>query len=207
MKWKIKTLATGAVGCLLALGTIAGYRYYTGGLDRLPDAVCSGAVTRDIVTKALPSASDAREGSRVNPPGGRFLFTCHVYTSGDSIISGEVETTDVAPDTWSSYYEGQADGSPVRAKKGPVHILSVSENRASLYVPCIPIGTSVDAAGPPRGIIAESRTIGETRAAGEELRQAVTEFANGIMQRAFVLNKCQEVEALPENLSDAYPSP
>ncbi|MEU5520144.1 hypothetical protein ABZ759_05430 [Streptomyces sp. NPDC047860] len=204
MKKNVRTLLTGGVVCLLVFGTIASYRYFTGGLDRLPDKVCSGAVDREIVTKALPSARDAQEGSRVKPPGGRFLFTCHVYTSGDSIMSGEAETTDVAHDTWASYYEGQADGNPVRTRKGPVHVLSVSENRASLYVPCTRAGKNPDATADSHGLIAESRTIGKTRATGEELRQAITDFAYFIMQRAFKLNKCREVEALPKDLSDAY---
>lgn len=120
-------------------------------------------------------------------------------------MSGEVETTDVTRDTWDSYYEGQADGNPLRAKRGPVHILSVSENRASLFVPCTPAGEDPEA-DPPHGLITESRTIGKTRAAGEELRQAVTDFAYAIMQHAFTLNECQKIEELPQDLADAYPA-
>lgn len=197
------TLLTSGAVCLLTLGAFSGYRYFTGGLERLPQSVCSGSVDREIVTAALPAARDAEEGSQTRPPGGRWIFTCHVNTSGGSIISGEVEITDVTPEQWDSYYEDQGEGVPLKAEVDPMQILSVAEDRVALYVPCTP--AKDDAPSPKAQVfVTDARTIGKTGATGQDLRQAVTDFAYGITQHALKLSKCREAASLPRDLSHIY---
>ncbi|WP_225656443.1 hypothetical protein [Streptomyces pseudogriseolus] len=194
-------LLTGGVVCLLVLGAFSGYRYFTGGLERLPQSVCSGSVDREVVTAALPAVRKAEEGSRTRPPGGRWIFTCYVHTSGGSIISGEVEITDVTPEQWYSHYKDRGEGVPLKTKKGPLQILSVAENQATLYVPCKPTKSTSPKA---QAFITDARTIGKTRATGKELRQAIADFAYGITRHAFDLNKCRGADSLPADLSGTY---
>ncbi|MGA5418386.1 hypothetical protein [Streptomyces pseudogriseolus] len=196
-----KRLLTGGAVSLLAVGAFSGYQYFTGGLERLPQSVCSGSVDRRVVIAALPAARSAEEGSRTRPSGGRWIFTCHVNSSGGSIISGEVEVTDVTSEQWYNHYKDQGEGVPLKAKRGPVQVLSVAEDRVTLYVPCKPAKSASSAT---QVFITDARTIGETHATGPELRQAITDFAYGITRHAFDLDKCRGVDSLPADLSGTY---
>ncbi|BFO15821.1 hypothetical protein SHKM778_22090 [Streptomyces sp. KM77-8] len=103
-----------------------------------------------------------------------------------------------------SFYTGKRDGELVRIDNGFVKALSVSGGLASVYVPCTPPGISPDTAVQSYALITEARTVGETRAKGDELRQAVTDFAYAITRHAYAAGKCQEAKSLPPDIKSTH---
>lgn len=197
-------LSIGA-GCLLLAGGFAGYRFlFTNGLDELPHQVCSGAVDREIAIRALPPSRSAEEGDRSGTPGQHFFYSCYIYAGDDSTISGEAQASDSSVATWVNFYKGKRGGDKlVRVGQGPVQALSLPGGLVSVYVPCTPPRTDPGEAVQSYALVTEARTIGETRAKGEDLRQAVTDFAYAITKHAYRVGECQEHISFPANLSDA----
>ncbi|MFD8154777.1 hypothetical protein ACFV28_29040 [Streptomyces sp. NPDC059720] len=207
MKKNARALLSIGAGCLLLVGGVAGYRYlFTSGLEQLPQKVCSGAVDREIVIRALPPSRSAEEGDRSGSPGQHFFFSCYVYAGDDSTLSGEAQAADSSVTTWVKFYEGKRGGDElVRIKKGPVQALSLPDGLVSVHVPCTPQRHDSDEAVQSYALVTEARTIGETRAEGDDLRQAVTDFAYAITKHAYRSGGCQERISLPTDLSDANP--
>lgn len=198
MKRNVKAVLAGGVGCLLLFGGIFGYRYFfTRGLEHLPPEVCSGAVDRKLAVDALPPSRSAEEGSKIGTPGHHFFFSCHVYADDDSILSGEAKAADSSVDTWIEFYEGKREGKMVQGKRGPVRTLSLPDGLVSVYVPCTPPGVDPDSAVQSYALVTEARTIGETRAKGDDLRQVVTDFAYALTQHAYGVGRCQEGKSFP----------
>lgn len=205
MKKNARALLSVGAGCLLLIGGVAGYRYlFTSGLEQLPQKVCSGSVDRGIVIRVLPPSRSAEEGDRSGSPGQHFFFSCYVYAGNESTLSGESQAADSSVTTWVKFYEGKPGGDKlVRVKKGPVQALSLPDGLVSVYVPCTPPRNVSDEAVQSYALVTEARTIGETRAEGDDLRQAVTDFAYAITKHAHRAGGCQERISFPADLSDA----
>ncbi|MFE4085193.1 hypothetical protein [Streptomyces sp. YIM B13502] len=205
MKKNARALLSIGAGCLLLAGGFASYRhFFTNGLEQLPQEVCSGAVDREIAIRALPPSRSVEEGDRSGSPGQHFFFTCYVYAGDESTLSGESQAADSSVTTWVNFYEGKRGGDKlVRVRKGPVQALSLPGGLVSVYVPCTPPRTDPDEAVQSYALVTEARTIGETRTKGEDLREAVTDFAYAITKHAYRAGRCQERISFPANLSDA----
>lgn len=65
----------------------------------------------------------------------------------------------------------------MQSKRGSVRTLALSGGLVSVYFPCTPPGVDPDSAVQSYALVTEARTIGETRAKGEDLRKVVTDFA------------------------------
>ena len=204
MKKNPRALLYIGAGCLLLTGGFTGYHFlFTNGLEKLPHEVCSGAVDRETAVRALPPSRSAEEGDRSGSPGQHFFFSCYIYSGDESTLSGESQASDSSVATWMDFYKGKRGGDKlVRIRKGPVQALSLPGGLVSVYVPCTPPRTDPGEAVQSYSLITEARTIGETRAKGEELRQAVTDFAYAITKHAYRVGECQERISLPANLSD-----
>lgn len=205
MRTRTRRFTLGAVAlCLLTGGGWFGYeQVFTKGLDRLSEKVCDDAVARETVIRALPDSRSAEQGARMNGSGTEFTFTCHITTSGDSVLSGEAKIQDVSERTWVDFYGSHAGTDVIRSSADGVEALAQLDNRhstASVYVPCVPRGVKADAASESYALVTEARAIGETRSTGTSLRQAVTDFAYQLTRRAYELGECQNARALPAGL-------
>ncbi|MFF2412204.1 hypothetical protein [Streptomyces sp. NPDC058092] len=198
-----KRMAIQAVLGLTVLAVaIFGYvEVFTKGVDRLPAKVCSGAVDREIVAKILPSTMTAHERARtVDPFGESFVFSCNVKTrSQDSIVSGDGLVHDASFDDWREGYGHGRDKGTFEVRAGGVSVIA-SPDDVSMYVPCTPPGKKPEEARNAYALIVESRAIGETRATGMELRQAVTDFSYQLLKYNYKIQQCQEAQELPDKL-------
>ncbi|ARP71804.1 hypothetical protein LK06_019695 [Streptomyces pluripotens] len=71
---------------------------------------------------------------------------------------------------------------------------------ASIYVPCAPANVEEGSASQAYALVAEAGVTGKSRATGAELRQALTDFAYQLTQRAYGLAECKTPRAFPEQL-------
>ncbi|WP_103514120.1 hypothetical protein [Streptomyces sp. SM10] len=156
---------------------------------------------RDIAATILPGTMTARErGRKVDGVGENFLFSCNVKTrSQDSILSGDGAVHDISADEWLEGVEEDADASKLEVDFQGIRAVSYA-TQAFLYVPCTPTGKKSGAARQDYGLIVESRTIGDTAVTGDELRQAVTDFAYELLRYNYRIQGCQEVRTLPSEL-------
>ncbi|WP_433570549.1 hypothetical protein [Streptomyces sp. CA-251247] len=196
-----KNVAIAGIGCLLAVAAVFGYlEIFTKGIDRLPDRPCDGAVDRETAARALPSARSAEERGRLNSSDGNFFFGCYVRTSGGSVISGEVQSRDSAPGEWRDYYAEQGYVvDPVEVSSGDIRAV-VHPDRAYVYVPCTPPGKKRGEAREAYALTVDARTIGETRVHGDELRQALADFAYQLARHTYKAVDCQESRTFPKEL-------
>ncbi|MEU9269236.1 hypothetical protein AB0E04_27830 [Streptomyces sp. NPDC048251] len=203
MRKNIRMLALGAAVLGLAAGSwISYHQFFTNGLDQLPAKVCDGSVQRDTVIRVLPDTRSAEEGAENHGTGDGFMFSCHVYAGDDSILSGEVKVQDSSRNSWEKYYKsygGKSEGPAEQTSASGIYALSRG-NFASIYVPCIPSGSNSDDASQAYALISEVRVIGESRASGLELHQALTDFAYELTRRAYELGKCKNVQSFPDGL-------
>ncbi|MFE9678624.1 hypothetical protein ACFYO5_31700 [Streptomyces sp. NPDC006259] len=193
------------ITALLALTTGVWFSYrevFTRGLDHLPSKVCDEAVKRETVMRTLPDARSAEEGSDTIGAGYGFMFTCHINTTSESLLSGESEIQDSSQKSWEKYYKsygGESKGKTEQTAEGGVYALSRGDF-ASVYVPCVPRGSkAVDASQAP-ALITEVRVIGESRATGPALHQALVDFAYEMTRHAYALGKCQNAHKFPDEL-------
>ncbi|MES9511591.1 hypothetical protein ABWJ92_35205 [Streptomyces sp. NPDC000609] len=190
------------LGLTVLSGGIFGYlEIFTKGVDRLPEKVCSGAIDREIVAKILPSTMTAHERARkIDPFGESFAFSCNAKTrSQESIISGDGLVNDVSFDDWREDYGHDRKEGKREMQAGGVSIIS-SPDDVSMYVPCTPPKKKPEKARKTYALIVESRAIGDTRATGMELRQAVTDFSYQLLKYSYKIQQCQEDRKIPDNL-------
>jgi hypothetical protein len=203
MRNKTRYLALGLAGLGIAAGCWFSYaQFFTKGLDHLPEKLCHEGVRRDAAIRILPDARTAESGSDKSGTGDGFMFSCYVYADDDSILSGEVKIQDADRQAWDEYYESygaNSKESPERASSGDVRALA-RRSYASVYVPCVPSGRDAGDASQAYALVSEVRVIGESRIAGLELHQALTDFAYELTRRAYALGKCQDDRKFPEEL-------
>ncbi|MFJ9034181.1 hypothetical protein ACIRQP_38130 [Streptomyces sp. NPDC102274] len=198
---KKKAIGVALVCTLLGAGVFGYLEIFTKGLDKLPAKVCDGAIDRKTAASALPDTRKALErGVLHTTSGGDFMFSCYVKTnSQDSIISGEAETHDASVENWSDAAESRPENA-IKASAGNVEAITWPD-RVTIYVPCTPPGKNKKKALESHALIAEARTIGDTRATGAPLRQAITDFAYQLIKHAYKAGKCQEAQEFPDELS------
>ncbi|MER6259532.1 hypothetical protein ABT203_08045 [Streptomyces sp900105245] len=187
---------------LLLVGTGTWFALTTG-LERLPSKVCDGAVERDLVIRTLPRTRTAEEGAERRREGADLRFSCHVYTSADSILSGVARVDDASPQTWFSHYAGSSDRRTVRASSGGIEALAeIHGDRvsSSVYVPCTPRGVRAGDADQSYAVVAEAYVIGKARISGTELGQALTDFAYRLSEHAYRLAECDKPRDFPDEL-------
>ncbi|MFJ5310235.1 hypothetical protein [Streptomyces sp. NPDC088350] len=194
----MKKRARGTILGIAALGLLGGgwfgyQQVFTKGLDHLPSKVCDNAAKRDTVIRVLPDTRSAKEGAKQENPGKNFSFYCHIYTSDDSILSGEVQVQDSSAKAWADYYRGYGgadEGEVERVSLKDVQALSKT-HMSSVYTPCVPRGVKAAEASQSYALVTEVRVIGKSRTNGLALRQALTDFAYQITRRAYELGECQ----------------
>ncbi|UQS28579.1 MULTISPECIES: hypothetical protein [Streptomyces] len=194
---RARALTAALTTLALAAGALAYTHFFTRGIDRLPDRPCGGAVDRALVASALPDARSASERGLLREGSNGFTFFCYVRTSGDSTISGEAETMDGDARSWRAYFAPKSrEGDAVEVSSGDVRALSMAPHYATAYVSCTP------PRGEQRGnaLIVDARTIGPTRAKGDELRQVVVDFAYQLLRHAYEAGGCEEARDFPDAL-------
>ncbi|MFE5791299.1 hypothetical protein ACFQ8C_01855 [Streptomyces sp. NPDC056503] len=172
---------------------------FTKGIDRLPRKPCAGAVDRDLAARALPSARKAEERGKLTTSSSldTFTFWCYVRTD-ESIISGEAESGIATLASWKE--RRSSDGESRSISMDGIHVrVSSDPTRASVYVPCTTSRHSGDR-HEEHSLTAEARTIGETRAEGDELRRIVVDFAYQLARHAYEVGECQEPREFPDEL-------
>lgn len=185
---------------ILGLGVFGYLEIFTKGLERLPAKVCDGAVDREIAADALPDTRKALERGKMLTTWNGFTFACYVKVgSQDSIISGEAKTADASEATWRTRTEGDGEGKEVKMPSGQVEIISWRD-QAEVYIPCVPPGKKKEKALQSYSLITQARTIGETRIKGDQLRQAITDFAYQTARHAYKIGGCQERQEFPDEL-------
>lgn len=179
----------------IMVGGFFGYlEIFTKGLDRLPERPCAGAVARSTVKTLLPDARSAEDRGENTEVGKDFTFFCRVLTSDDHIVSGESDVQDATSKTWLSGYEqeaGESQGKLRQESSGDTKTLTL-DRLASVYVECTPPGASPDDALQQYALITEARVIGDSRVHGSELREALTEFAVQLSDKAYKVGKCRK---------------
>ncbi|WP_328768275.1 hypothetical protein [Streptomyces sp. NBC_00286] len=204
-EYSAKSFAISLMVLCLA-GTAAWFGYiqiFTKGLERLPTKVCDRAVERDLVIRTLPRTRTAEEGSSKRHEGEDLTFSCHVYTSADSILSGMARVEDASTQQWLNHYGASTDGDAVRVSAVGVEALAQLDSGSgisSVYVPCVPRGSRAKEANESYAIITEASVIGDGRASGAALRQAVTDFAYQLTQHTYELAECRDPRTLPDKL-------
>lgn len=176
---------------------------FTKGLEHLPPKVCDGAVERDVVVRTLPSTRTAEEGASRRHEGDDLMFSCHIYTSADSILSGMAKVEDASVQQWLNHYGASTDRGAVRVSADGVEALAEFDSNSgvsSIYVPCVPRGVRAEDANESYAITAEASVIGDGRVSGAALRQAVTDFAYQLTKHTYELAECQASRRLPEAL-------
>lgn len=152
---------------------------------------------RNLAVRALPSARTAEERGRLMRMSEDLTFFCYVGTS-DSTISGEAESADSSVATWRRHYAHRLSGKAVEVSAGDVHAIS-TPRLATVYVPCA-LPSQKRKAAEAYSLSAEARTIGTTRAKGDELRQLLVDFAYQLARHAYRVGECQEPRSFPESL-------
>ncbi|MFE9824185.1 hypothetical protein ACFYSH_18940 [Streptomyces sp. NPDC005791] len=191
------------VGFVVAVLGFFGYvKIFTEGIERLPAEVCSGAADREIAEEVLPSTMTASQrgerGAAYSNSRGTVFF-CHVKTHGeDSILSGEVRVNDVSVAKWREGHSG-GDEKPREVEAEGIVAMTTSDG-VSVYVSC----TRPDQEGQKPlqayALIADTRTIGDTRVSGAELQQHVADFAYQILRHTYKVEKCKEGQVFPAGL-------
>lgn len=191
---------------LTIVGLVSGafFLYFIKGLYLLPDKVCDGAVQRDIAIRTLPRARAAEEWADQGGTGRRFSFACRVSTSGDSIMSGQVDLRKSSKAAWVDSYGSLAADHVIRVSKDGVEALaqmdSDTDSSASVYVPCVPTNMKEGDASHTYALVANAAVTGKSRATGTELRQALTDFAYQLTKHAYKLAECKDPRSFPEKL-------
>lgn len=190
--------------CLLGGGGWFAYQQiFTKGLDELPPKVCDKAVDREAVVRVLPDTRSADEEAKPTGAGKNFALNCRIYTSGDSILSGEAKIQDASEQSWINFYGGKVNDRIIRVSTDGVAALAQRDNAhatASVYVACTPRGVQAADASESYALITEARVVGDTRVTDAALRQAVTDFAYQLTKRAYELGECQNTRTLPDEL-------
>lgn len=197
-----KRLRVAGFACVAAACAVLGYvEILTKGIDRLPEKPCAGAVDRDLAIRALPSARKAEERGKLTTSSAldTFTFWCYVRTD-ESIISGEAESGIATVESWEERRSSQGEEKAGSLSVNGVHVRAQSDPaRASVYVPCTPPRHAGDH-HEGHSLTAEARTIGETRAQGDELRQILVDFAYQLARHAYEVGECQEPREFPDEL-------
>ncbi|MGW1317114.1 hypothetical protein [Streptomyces sp. M3] len=191
------------VGLAVVVVGVFGYmQIFTKGIERLPEKVCSGAVDRDIAERVLPKTMTAtqrgKKGVAYSSSRGTVFF-CYVKTRGEaSILSGEVRVNDVSIAKWREGHS--AGGEKPREVEANGIVAMTTSDGASVYVSC----TRPDQEGQKPlqsyALIADARTVGDTRVSGVELQQHVTDFAYQILKNTYEVEECQEGRRFPAGL-------
>lgn len=74
------------------------------------------------------------------------------------------------------------------------------EDSSAVYVPCTPPGRKPGEAQQTFVLTVDARTIGETRVQGDELRQALADFAYQLARHTYRVVECQEARTFPKEL-------
>ncbi|MFF2126344.1 hypothetical protein ACFVW1_13215 [Streptomyces olivochromogenes] len=190
---------------LTIVGLIIGafFLYFIKGLYLLPDKVCDGAVQRDIAIRTLPRARAAEEWAGQGGTGRNFSFGCRVSTSGDSIMTGQVDLRESSKAAWIDSYGSLAGDHVMRVSKDGVEALAQTDSdteSASVYIPCVPTSIKESDASQTYALVANASVIGKSRATGTELRQALTDFAYQLTKHTYKLAECKDPRRFPEKL-------
>ncbi|MEU9438778.1 hypothetical protein [Streptomyces sp. NPDC048252] len=200
-----KASGKGLLICLAAL-CLAGAAAWFGlntGLERLPTKVCDGAVERDVVIRTLPRTRTAEEGASRRREGRDLMFSCHIYTSADSVLSGMARIEDASMQQWLNHYGASTGSDAVRVSANGIEALAKLDSESgssSVYVPCVPLGARVEDANESYAIITEAGVVGDSKVSGAALRQAVTDFAYQVTKHTYELAECQDPRTFPEDL-------
>lgn len=209
MRKKIQHDAKGFLLGLAILSLVGGavwfgyVQIFTKGLERLPSKVCDGAVERDVVVRALPSTRTAEEGANRRHEGDDLTFSCYLYTSADSILSGMAKVEDASVQQWLNHYGASTGREAIRVSAGGVEALAELDSNSgtsSVYIPCVPRGVRAEDANESYAISSEASVIGDSRVSGAALRQAVTDFAYQLTKHTYELAECQAPRTLPDEL-------
>ncbi|WP_345962999.1 hypothetical protein ABDE16_19360 [Streptomyces sp. BRB040] len=191
---------------VLSGGWIGYSQIFTKGLERLPDKVCDGAVSKEFAIDLLPparSAKDDSEGGRGRRGDGDFVFSCGVYTSNDSILSGYVRMGHASVEEWAGHYDADSSRKSVQVSSDGLSALARLDDdggTSSVYVPCFFGKAESYEKASLHVLVADASVIGESRLTGAELRQAVTDFAYQLAKRAYAQGECDQGVDFPARL-------
>ncbi|MFF8592651.1 hypothetical protein ACF061_14600 [Streptomyces sp. NPDC015220] len=191
---------------LLSLGLFcgAGWAFLNKGLYLLPEKMCEGVLERDMVKQVLPRARSADSGSGDQGAGYDLIFSCHVTTSNDSILSGRALVQPISREKWREYYRGSGERNQIiRVSVGDMEALAQIGSGAgtsSVYIPCTPPGAPPHSASQPYAVVGETWVHGEAKPSGAPLRQSLTDIAYRLTEHAYKLAECKAPRVWPKEL-------
>ncbi|MEU3828327.1 hypothetical protein AB0F36_23875 [Streptomyces sp. NPDC029080] len=197
--WKVLVLFFAA----LTFCCGAGWAFLNKGLYLLPDKMCGGALARDTVEQVLPDARSADTGSDRTGAGAGLRLWCHVTTSNDSLLSGEVRVAPAGPQEWLKSYRESGQKHVIHVSVGDIGALAQLDPGAgtsSVYVPCAAPGVPSYNATQPYAVVGEAWVDGPAKAKGMALRQALTDFAYQLTEHAYGAAECKAPRDFPEKL-------
>ncbi|MFF8973218.1 hypothetical protein [Streptomyces sp. NPDC014995] len=207
--WSRERIATWESGrgfllCLVVLSLLGGatWLFFIKGLYLLPDEMCEGTLERGTVTRVLPQARSAEDGSDRRGAGSDFTFSCYVTTSNDSSLSGQARVQPVSSEKWLASYRGSGgDNRFVRVSLDGIEALArLDTGNAAVYVPCDPPVVPSYNASEDYAVTTEASVSGDTKATGTALRQLLTDVAYELAEHAYQRAGCRQTVDFPEEL-------
>ncbi|WP_101257359.1 hypothetical protein [Streptomyces barkulensis] len=189
-------LLTTALIAGISVSGFLGYReIFLDGVEDLPDSVCEAAVDTSIADSVLPDTREVTVHTSRGRPGDDIIFSCSLITEEESILSARAEMMKTSQESWRNYHAENKDGKPIDLTGG---IEATSWPRdASIYIPCTPSDPEEGVGPRPYALIVTAGMFSESRASGDELRQAIVDIGFQVAERAYEVAECKEKTDFP----------
>ncbi|MFP8882428.1 hypothetical protein [Streptomyces mangrovi] len=180
----------------ISVSGFLGYReVFLDGVEDLPESVCDAAVDTSIADRVLPDTRKVTVHTNQGRPGDDIIFSCSLITEEESILSAMAEMENSSLESWRKYYADKELGKPIDLTGG---IEATSWPRdASIYIPCTPPDPEEGVGSQPYALIVTAGMFSESRASGDELRQAIVDIGFQVAERAYEVAECKEKTDFP----------
>ncbi|SFK39075.1 hypothetical protein [Streptomyces pini] len=188
-------LVTALIAGISVVGFLGYREIFLDGVEDLPDSVCDSVVDTSIAERVLPSTRKVTVHTTQGRPGDDIIFSCSLITEEESILSARAEMIKNSRESWRNYHAENKDGKAVDLTGG---IEATSWPRdASIYIPCTPPDPEEGVGSQPYALIVTAGMFSESRASGDELRQAIVDIGFQVAERAYEVAECKEKTDFP----------
>ncbi|MGY1451814.1 hypothetical protein [Streptomyces sp. SS8] len=188
-------LATALIAGVSVAGFLGHREIFLDGVEDLPDSVCNAAVDTSIADRVLPDTRKVTVHTAQGRPGDDIIFSCSLATEEESILSARAEMIKNSRESWRNYHADNKDGKPIDLA-GEVEATSWPRD-ATIYIPCTPPYPEEGAGSQPYALTVTAGMFSESRASGDELRQAIVDIGFQVAERAYEVAECKEKTDFP----------
>ncbi|GAA3621826.1 hypothetical protein ACLIYM_18555 [Streptomyces fenghuangensis] len=180
----------------ISVSGFLGYReVFLDGVEDLPERVCDATVDNSIAARVLPDTRKVTVQTSQGRPGDDIIFSCSLTTEEESILFARAEMMKSSQESWRNYHADNKDGKPIDLAGG---IEATSWPRdATIYIPCTPPYPEGGAGSQPYALTVTAGMFSESRASGDELRQAIVDIGFQVAERAYEVAECKEETDFP----------